>query len=603
MHTAAGPRRHAFATLLVMLAFTAVPAGQQKPQPPSVERAPGLAVDFMAVGADGTPIDNLTAADVTVRIDNRPRAIQSLRFVRVASAQPDAAADTLPPPYGTSGPAANTARGRTLVLIIDDDSFRAGNEKPIREAVNGLTAGLTPRDHIMLITMPYGGVKVPLTTDHAKVRSAVSGLMGQRPQSETGSEMACRTRRLLESLAGFLETVAGGTTPANVIFFTAGMAGPRRDAPAGLAPGMCELTIDQFRRVGAAAGASRANFYIVQPDDVSLSRGGPPISGDTAIGSDNPLEGIENLAGVTRGHRLPLTAVGQDALGRILRETSGHYVAEITPERSDLNGRTHGLNVRVERPDVTVRVRPEITFVSPRAPTPPTAAPTAHQMLLVSETFPELPMRAAGFTLDGGEGKVRVVAVAESSDPSVVLASAAAALIDTTGRVVAQWTASDAAEVPLAGAMLVDPGAYRLRVAATDTSGRAGTADYPIVAALTPAGPLKLSSLLLGLSRDGAVIPKLEFGSEPLAIGSFEIYGNPPGTSLTAALDVARTLDGPALVSIRLALERSGENRFVATGAVPLGALAPGDYVVRGTISVEGGSSARVVRTLRKRGR
>ena len=99
------------------------------------------------------------------------------------------------------------------------------------------------------------------------------------------------------------------------------------------------------------------------------------------------------------------------------------------------------------------------------------------------------------------------------------------------------------------------------------------------------------------------MIPKLEFGSEPLAIGSFEIYGNPPGTSLTAALDVARTLDGPALVSIRLALERSGENRFVATGAVPLGALAPGDYVVRGTLSVQGGSSARVVRTLRKRAR
>jgi hypothetical protein len=222
-------------------------------------------------------------------------------------------------------------------------------------------------------------------------------------------------------------------------------------------------------------------------------------------------------------------------------------------------------------------------------------------MLLVAEEFADLPMRVAGFTTQGSGGKVKIVAIAESSDASAILATAATALIDEAGRVVAQATARDAAEIPMANAMLVEPGIYRLRVAATDTAGRFGTADTQVVARLTPAGPLTLSALVLGLSRDGELTPKLQFGSEPLAIGSFEVYGTATeGMRVSAVIEVARSLDGPALASSRLALDRASEDRLVATGAVPIGALPAGDYVVRATIGIEGGESARVTRTLRK---
>jgi hypothetical protein len=52
-------------------------------------------------------------------------------------------------------------------------------------------------------------------------------------------------------------------------------------------------------------------------------------------------------------------------------------------------------------------------------------------------------------------------------------------------------------------------------------------------------------------------------------------------------------------VSIRLALERAADDHFIATGAVPIGALPAGDYVVRGSVSVDGGDTGTVVRTLR----
>ena len=105
---------------------------------------------------------------------------------------------------------------------------------------------------------------------------------------------------------------------------------------------------------------------------------------------------------------------------------------------------------------------------------------------------------------------------------------------------------------------------------------------------------------MLGVSRGGGTTLQLEFGSEPTAIASFDIYGGTAGLRLSATLEVSRTLDGPALVTLPLALTRADDSRVVATGTVPLGALAPGDYVVRGVIRLEDGTTGRVMRTLRK---
>jgi len=72
------------------------------------------------------------------------------------------------------------------------------------------------------------------------------------------------------------------------------------------------------------------------------------------------------------------------------------------------------------------------------------------------------------------------------------------------------------------------------------------------------------------------------------------------GMPISAALELARDPDGPALVTLPLTLARAGESRVVATGAVPIGAVPPGDYVVRGVVRLEDGTTGRVSRTLRK---
>jgi len=559
-------------------------------------------VDFGVTSVDGTPVSGITAADVTIKIDGKTRAIRSLRLVSVSEIpESDTTRETrettrivLPPPkpFGTN---ALTSEGRSLVLAIDEDSFRTGREQPLRDAAEGLLARLSPRDRVLLVALPFGTVKVPFTTDHARVRRAIALTTGQRSQTETGSEMACRTRRGLEATAAFLDLLKFAEGPTSVVFFTGGMAGPRRDASAALAPGMCELTVDPFTRVARAAGAARANFYVVHPDDMAV-----PVGTDSIAGSDNPYEGIEHLAGVTGGRRLPLSAAGPTALSRVLRETSAYYVADLEPDRNDRDGRSRSLNIRAARPDVIVVFRPQIAFgtAPPAAATAPEGRPTARQMLLSSAPFPDLRLRADAFTSLGPGGKLKVVALAEPVDAATPLGAIGAVLIDGTGRVAAQWTAADPTEIPRSGAMLVDPGVYRLRVAATDTSGRGGAADVDVDARLTPAGPLQISSLMLGISRGGAFVPRLQFGREPVALATLEFSGQ--AARLAIGLEIARTMDGPALVSTPLAVERIGDDHWAATGAAPIGGLPPGDYVVRAVVSIEGQPPVRVTRTLRK---
>src|SRR4029450_1341887 len=94
-----------------------------------------------------------------------------------------------------------------------------------------------------------------------------------------------------------------------------GLAGPRRDAPVTLAPGMCELNKDKFEQVAVAAARARANVYVIQPDDAAQrTTQTENVAGFGFTGSDNPLEGLENLAGVTGGGRVHL-ATGGDGPG------------------------------------------------------------------------------------------------------------------------------------------------------------------------------------------------------------------------------------------------------------------------------------------------
>ena len=133
---------------------------------------------------------------------------------------------------------------------------------------------------------------------------------------------------------------------------------------------------------------------------------------------------------------------------------------------------------------------------------------------------------AAFHSKNAGDDKVKIVVLAESVGGNK-LSAAAIGVYDTSNKLVAQWSAdATALAAPsLMTAFVQNPGKYRIRVAATDAGGRAGTADYDLDATLTPASTvLTLSAMLLG-TPDNTFTPKLSFSTEPQAVAYFEQIG------------------------------------------------------------------------------
>jgi VWFA-related protein len=549
------------------------------------------------LAATGDPVNDLTADQVTLSVGGKPRKIEALQFRKMdplrATDEPGSGV-TVAPPYGTN--VLSDADARALVIVVEDESLEPGRETAMREAVAMLLLGLSVRDRVALVTVPHGGLKVDFTTDHEKVRRAVRQITGQAARNEGADDASCRSRDTVQALTGLLDDLAGGQGPTTVLFFSSGLSGPSPMVlpPSGVAGqpqpliGRCVLLPEVFQQVGSAAVTARANFYIAPHDNAAITR--------------RSLEGLENLAGVTGGVRLGMASVAEIALSRVARESAAYYVATFMPEPAERNGLTHRVDVRVTRPGVSVRTRPglHIPKRAPAAAAPPTAA---RELLRESRTHRELPLRVAGYVARHGDEGLRIVALAEPVERGVTFHSGAIGLFDAKGRLVAQWSTqpSDLSNERLQSAMVVPPGTYRLRASATDAAGRRGTADYDVDANLTPAGTLRLSSLVLGLSRDGQFLPRLEFGAEASAMVQLEIYGGKAGAPIRAMLDVSNSSNGQPMAAMRLIVQATGEpDRFVAKGTIPLGALSEGDFVVRAIVGMEGQPAGRVIRTIRK---
>lgn len=172
------------------------------------------------------------------------------------------------------------------------------------------------------------------------------------------------------------------------------------------------------------------------------------------------------------------------------------------------------------------------------------------------------------------------------------------------GKLTAQWTArnEDFGRSPVTAALTAAPGTYRMRVAAVDSTGRGGTADYTLDAELAQAGPLQLSTLVVGSPKAGSFAPQLHFGSQdPAGAGYLEIYGVPKGGAVTVTLEIAPSEDAPAIGNVPAqVVPGDSEDMRRAVGGFSIENLAPGDHVMRAIVSVDGKPVGRVVRTLRK---
>jgi VWFA-related protein len=158
----------------------------------------------------------------------------------------------------------------------------------------------------------------------------------------------------LTTMMDILGTLPGRKT---LVVFSAGM--PAADRP-GARPNVDDLA----RVLGESAARTNTTIYTLFFDSTSFDA----LSPETRKANAHPtfqaresdvLSRFLDQFARTSGGSLTRVVVGagENALARILRETSAYYLLGVTPEPSDRDGKTHRLHVKVEAKGATIRSR------------------------------------------------------------------------------------------------------------------------------------------------------------------------------------------------------------------------------------------------------
>jgi len=596
--------------MMVLAAMAFAAALQAQGRPPQTPQAPTfrgstdvVAVDFLAVDADGKPIGDLTPADVKLTVDGKPREIRSLQFLELAPAAPPAKgalprAKAVPAPFGSNAP---RDAGRIVIVLFHHTSIMQGDERLPREAISRFLDTLTARDRVALITFPEGQILSDLTTDHDRIRKVLPSLTGHAPPTvvtEHDPRSADTTsQHVLLDLATIINGFASIDGPKTVILVTQGV------------PALTNANAVEYADIGKAASRSRSQFFIIEPYTFSGMSGAVHYAVDAGGNSDHGAQsrvgaGIEDLAGATGGELFSPSGTVDAVLERVARESSAYYLLGFEPAASEINGKSHKIGLTVSRPGVTIRARPDFVIDKPAPPPKPTAgAPTGPALLLRdSLTHSDLPLYGVAYAFRGpSKDQTKVLAVVQSMAGSK-LSAAAFALVDGKGRIAAQWSADaqDLAMSPVVSAMSIPAGTYRLRLAASDDLGHMGAVDYEINTAIATAADLGAGSLMAGVMKDKTFQPRFTFAAgEPSATVYTELYGAAAGKA-DVRFELAATADGPALQTSPATISPTKDpDRWIVTGTIALAGIPPGDIVVRAMVT-SGGKSGQIVRTLRR---
>jgi hypothetical protein len=345
----------------------------------------------------------------------------------------------------------------------------------------------------------------------------------------------------------------------------------------------CKLTQREFQVLGQSVDAARSQFFVVRPEE----------------GAESGLsEGLENVVGVTGGQMMALGSATDDALVKIAKQTSGYYLATFMAEAADRNGASHRMELQASRADVKVRARSNVAIAkADKGLSPQDMLRTA----VVQTGFGLRALAVASRNEGDAKNPIKLLALAEPVDAAVKIAAAAAGVYDMKGKLVGQWTAKpeDLQRAPLAAALVVPSGTYRVRVAAVDSQGRAATADYDLATDMVSAGVANLGGMLVGTASPN-FSPRLQFSTEPEVMVYFELYGRPPG-QFEAVVELSDTVSGAALTSVVPTAAATGiADKFLFTAKLPIGTVKPGDYVVRAKITFQGQPTGILMRTIRK---
>ena len=565
---------------------------------------------------NGQPVTDLKPADLALRINGKPHEVSSLELVSAAdaSAAPAAAAagsapSSLAPPFASNTAAVESTgapSGREFLIVLDEDGIGPGQEQPVRKAINRLMTEAGESSRFGLLSLRIGGASIPPSAGRNAVNEVLAKFVGAASSSESTVDLTCRSKRAMGTLEGALQSAPAGRT---VVLFSSGMsANPpevasirsRVDAAGNIdnsLPETCQIRSQDLETFGVTAAMSPANMFVVHyPQGLAAQQNLQPAT-----------SGLENIAGVAQAEMIRMQGGDEPSLSRIVRETSSYYMATVTGLAP---GPVRRIEARSARDGVKVTAHPaepggaRAAASSGRGGREGGGKASPRDMIRVATVYRDLPLRAAAFLSKGpNSNDVKVMILFEPAEADTKLNAATIMFFDEKGTGKAQWNAqgNDLQGSPVIAASAVPPGTYRVRVAATDAKGRAGTTDIDLRAQLSDAAPLKLGTMILGTDPKS---PKLQFAAtDKQVIGFLQVYGAAKDMNITVRYEIRESEAAQPLGTMEgnpLPVPGGAEDERMFWGGFGLDPLQPGDYMMRAVVSLNGKEVGAASRTLRK---
>lgn len=643
-----------------LIASAAVVTGvvlAQQPQPiPSFKSGVDLLVLDVSVftGDDRhrRPVRGLVADDFTVLEDGKPQKVTAfsaidLPDVEQPATEPAAATwvrDVVPDVQKN----ADSADPRLVVIVMDDSTpMRAAEIPLVKSCARRIVADLGPRDLAAVVYTLDQRRGQNYTHDRRLLLASIDSFMGSAPIGESGKgdfdefDLLATTlyTATIGTLQGVVRDLAAIPERRKIVFFvsvgvplTVKDTGPRQNMIGDQDKnGAIRQLFQRLPPLFADAGQANVNVYSIDPGGLRTEKPGATH----VVGAAN-ADFLKTVSARTGGAATVDTNDPGPGIAQAFRENASFYLLGYQPSNPRMDRRFRRIEVRVNRPGVTVRTREG--YYEPERPNPAKAknAPPSPVMTAIAGILPntdiDLEATAAPFAIPGHHLSAVAIALrvkqpmpgrqsrlVENVDVAVNAYEAERGHLAATDHLKAAIAlrpgeAGDV-EYDVLSRLDLAPGRYQLRIGARSAlSGKSGSIyldlnvpdfSHPAVSMSSvvlsggPAVPVapkeKLSSLL-------PVVPTLtrEFDTDDNVSAFFRVQQGrngklTPVTLTTRITDVKGNVaftQTDVLAPDRFAKDRAADCRL----QLPLGKLASGAYLLTARVESGGLSAQREVR-------
>jgi VWFA-related protein len=339
-------------------------------------------------------------------------------------------------------------------------------------------------------------------------------------------------------------------------------------------------------------------FYAVQVDQPETQASDVTRANASFYSSTDRAAGLSSLATMAGGTIFQGIGRAKGVFERLRTEITEAYELGVEPQPGDIDGKPHEVKVTTTR-KADVHARRYVTTENPPSD------PTAHLANLIAQPVDvgDLPIAIAAHSVRGDEATTLKVMIRADIGHGVTTTPPVryqAVVIGANGNAGVTVTGNAASDGGVVIATQLAPGRYRVRLAAVEAGGRAGTLEVPIVAGLRSVAGFQLGDLIVGTVSGQALMPSIYASAGSPLIPTLEMTTPDAArfAQTNVAFEVRRGGSDDVVATGTSRLEQTQYDRQqIARGTVPTSELPPGEYTLSAVIKVDGQAQGRVSRT------